>query len=739
MKFRKNIFRKFLTAFTAMLSAFYLTAAPVLAGTVTLTWTAPTTDSSGNSLGELTGYKVYYGTSSGVYSTNVTAGNVTTYQMTLPDGNTYYFAVTAYNSSGESGYSNESSKAMYDTTAPVISSVASSLSSSTSVTVTWTTNESSDSVVYYGVSQTSLTGTAQNTAMTTSHSVTLTNLTASTTYYFKAVSKDAAGNSSSSAVYSISTKDTTAPGNVSSFTATDTGKGSTLSLAWTNPTDSDFAGVKIVSATGATAPSNCTSGTLVYSGTGTSYSATGLTNNTQYSLRICAYDASGNYSSGVTASATPKDTTAPGSVTGFTATAGTNQAVLAWTNPADSDFAGAKVLRKAGSAPSSCSDSAATSVYTGLGNTYTDTGLLTGTVYYYAACSYDTNLNYGTAATASVNLSTDNVAPAQVTDIKSAQPYTRGAYLTWTSPGDDGSLGAAASYDLRISEAIDYPGSMTSSLFSSNWAALTQISGAAAPQSAGAQESLTISSANAGLEMMPNTLYYAAMNATDSSGNTSQTSNVAVIHTALKDGFNAISLPYNAASSATVNTVFGDDVSPVSMQAWVPSGLDASATFSGSWVTVDPAAQVSSLSNGKGYYLYAYALNTSVLDEMDSAGNAQVTANSSGWTRIDLAQGRNLIGNPYLKNVDFTNIKVCKNPAGFSPDTGCSGGTILTFQEAVNSGLLDGDIAYFANSNTFKYEMCNKIECTAKLRPWWGQWIYLLDGSNTYTLAVPKP
>ncbi len=73
-------------------------------GTASLTWD-PGTDPT------LMGYKVYVGTNLGAYGAPVDVGNVTTFQIiNLQSGTTYYFAVTAYNFSGESGYSNQVSK-----------------------------------------------------------------------------------------------------------------------------------------------------------------------------------------------------------------------------------------------------------------------------------------------------------------------------------------------------------------------------------------------------------------------------------------------------------------------------------------------------------------------------------------------------------------------------------------------------------------------------------------------------
>ena len=127
------------------------------AGQAILSWDPPTTNADCSALTDLAGYKIYYGTSSGNYSTVITVGNVTTYTVTgLTDNITYYFATTAYDSSGnESAFSNEVSQtisASSDITAPIISNVTTSSISGTSATISWSTNEVSSSQVEFGTS-----------------------------------------------------------------------------------------------------------------------------------------------------------------------------------------------------------------------------------------------------------------------------------------------------------------------------------------------------------------------------------------------------------------------------------------------------------------------------------------------------------------------------------------------------------------------------------------------------------
>ncbi|MGB2592677.1 MAG: kelch repeat-containing protein [Candidatus Acidiferrum sp.] len=79
-----------------------LTGSPQTTSIITLTWNASAAQ-------DITGYRIHYGTSSGVYTTTISAGNVNQYVvMGLSTATTYYFVVDTISTSGvESVFSNE--------------------------------------------------------------------------------------------------------------------------------------------------------------------------------------------------------------------------------------------------------------------------------------------------------------------------------------------------------------------------------------------------------------------------------------------------------------------------------------------------------------------------------------------------------------------------------------------------------------------------------------------------------
>jgi hypothetical protein len=91
-----------------------VTAAITSTGTATLSWLPPTENTDGSVLTDLAGYKIYYGTSAGSYTSVITVDNpgISSYVVdNLPAGNTYFFVITAVTSSGlESEYSTVGSK-----------------------------------------------------------------------------------------------------------------------------------------------------------------------------------------------------------------------------------------------------------------------------------------------------------------------------------------------------------------------------------------------------------------------------------------------------------------------------------------------------------------------------------------------------------------------------------------------------------------------------------------------------
>ena len=83
--------------------------------------------------------------------------------------------------------------------------------------------------------------------------------------------------------------------------------------------------------------------------------------------------------------------------------------------------------------------------------------------------------------------------------------------LTWTAPGDDGTIGTAAAYDLRIS---------TAPIDDGNWSAATVVSGLPTPVAAGTRQSTVVRGLTYG------TTYYIAIKTADEAGNWSGLSNV---------------------------------------------------------------------------------------------------------------------------------------------------------------------------------------------------------------------
>jgi PKD repeat protein len=212
----------------------------------------------------------------------------------LADGAKYYFVVTAYDTSGqESAYSIEVSKTMSsspDTTAPVISGGYANNINTSSATINWTTNETSDTQIEYGTTTSYGSTTTLNASLVTTHTQTVSGLSSSTLYHYRVRSRDASGNLAVSGDYTFTTSapaDTTPP-NISNIQATNI-TSSSVTITWiTNETSTTQAEYGPTSSYGNLTAYNSS---LV-----TTHSATitGLSSFTTYNFRVRSRDASGN-------------------------------------------------------------------------------------------------------------------------------------------------------------------------------------------------------------------------------------------------------------------------------------------------------------------------------------------------------------------------------------------------------------------------------------------------------------
>lgn len=166
-----------------------ISATSISSSGATIVWT---TDDPSDSQVEY-GLTTSYGTTTTIDSTPVTDHSVPiigTGPSTL-----YHYRVKSRNTAGlltTSGDNTFTTTGVVDTTAPVISAITATALTMTGATITWTTDDPSDSQVDYGPTTGYGTSTTIDAAMVTSHSVPITGLVASTLYHYRVKSRNAA-------------------------------------------------------------------------------------------------------------------------------------------------------------------------------------------------------------------------------------------------------------------------------------------------------------------------------------------------------------------------------------------------------------------------------------------------------------------------------------------------------------------------------------------------------------------
>lgn len=274
-----------------------------------------------------TSYHVYVAASSGVTRANyetlpfgernpAAAGPFT--QSDLFDGTTYYFVVTALNEAGESVESAEVSATPMSTALPLPPTGLRAIAADGQVTLEWNSVTGASSYFLYRATVSGINRDNWNTIVGGNRTqvpggATVyieDNLTNGTTYFFVVTAQNSLGQSEESAEVSATPfAADTVPVQPTNLTAS--AADSEVILHWNAAAGAQFYNVYWGTVAGVT-PDN---GTKISNLSGTTYTHTGLTNNTTYHYILTAENAHGESLPSEEASATPIPTPPPAVVT----------------------------------------------------------------------------------------------------------------------------------------------------------------------------------------------------------------------------------------------------------------------------------------------------------------------------------------------------------------------------------------------------------------------------------------
>ena len=165
---------------------------------VTISWTTNVPASSQVNYGTTAAY----GSQSALNSTLVTSHSVSL--SGLSASTLYHYQAVSVDASNSQVSSADFTFTTAGTT-PVISGVSANNITATGVTISWTTNVPASSQVNYGTTAAYGSQSALNSTLVTSHSVSLSGLSASTLYHYQAVSVDAFNSQVSSGDFTFTT------------------------------------------------------------------------------------------------------------------------------------------------------------------------------------------------------------------------------------------------------------------------------------------------------------------------------------------------------------------------------------------------------------------------------------------------------------------------------------------------------------------------------------------------------
>lgn len=277
-----------------------------------------------------------------------------------------------------------------DTVPPQIFNVQVINITSSTATIIWSTNESSNSSVDYGLTNGYGSGTLSNGAYVTFHQIDLVGLSPNTAYHFQVHSRDLASNLATAGDFTFTTLGDTAPPiifNLQIIDITDTSARVTWQTDEPATSHVDY-GTSTAYGFALSDPGFVFTHSILI---------TGLTPLTLYNLFVTSGDSAANIATSTNRTfTTTGDTTPPANPFNFDATGGDSVVTLTWDLPNDPDLAGVRIVRRTDGFPTGPLDGSL--VYVGMGTSTLDTNVTNGTTYYYAIFSFDGNNNYSSGA-----------------------------------------------------------------------------------------------------------------------------------------------------------------------------------------------------------------------------------------------------------------------------------------------------------------------------------------------------